>query len=369
MTLFPDATTLSADMEATVLALEPRYTNIARPGELGAALLDSVSAVFGEVFSLANSLQDRVQIAALANLGLYPRGEIYASAPVVFTLTAVQPSPFTIYEGTEWGAGSLRFRLAADIIIPTGSIDNSSDPAPVECLTPGTVGNVAVNTITQNLNSIAFVSSVTNSEAAQGGEDAESEAQFLARSASEYAQHKMLVRPSDFSSAVEAVPGILRASTLPITSFTAPSTFTTPAPGKVTVLAMPNDGSTLTSLLKLEILDTIQNQEFIDLQANGYLYIADYQRSTITVVVSVRKKSGTDAQVIAAVRAALAVFFDPTVWVAGRSVNYVEVGAAIDAVSFVDTVETLTLNGGTANIALTPQTVAQLNPVPPVTIV
>jgi Baseplate J-like protein len=370
MTLFPDANVLSADMKAFVLATEPRYTNIARPGDLGGVLLDSVAAIFGnDVFVLANDLQARVQLAALNDLGLIPRGRVYASAPIVFTLTAAQPAPYTILQDTEWGAGTLRFRLAADVTIPTGQLNNSAQPGVVECLTPGTVGNVAMGTINQNLNSIAFIASVTNPEQAQGGEDAETESEFLLRSSSEYAQHKMLVRPNDFAKAVENVPGILRASALPITSFTAPSTYTSPAPGKVTVLAMPNDGSLLTTLAKSEILDALSNQEYIDLQANNYLYIADYQRLTVTVVVSVKKQSGKDAQVIAAIKAALSAFIDPKIWQAGRAVNYVEVGAVIDAIPYVDTVESMTLNGGTINLTLTPQTVAQFDLASSVTIV
>jgi Baseplate J-like protein len=238
----------------------------------------------------------------------------------------------------------------------------------VECLTAGTIGNVAIGAININLNSIAFIASVSNPEPAQGGENAETESDFLARASSEYAQHKMLVREADFSSAVDAIPGVLRAVALATTSFTAPSTFTSPAPGKVTILAMPNDGGTLTSLLKTQILDGIKDRLFIDLQANDYVYIADFQRSVITVACTVKKLSGTDANVIASISATLTSFLDPKTWIPGKAVNFIEVGALITNLPLVDVVTALTINGGSAAIALTAQTVAQLNPSPVITV-
>lgn len=358
---FPSGDTLAASMEQAVKLFEPRYTNISQNGDLGRAVLRGVSAVLGDsVFPKANTLQNRVQYAALGDLGLTPRAAQPGRVGLIFTLTAVQVSPYTIPAGSRWGAGNLVFRLDSALVIPAGSLSNTTE-AIATCESTGSATNIAASTVNANLSSIAFIASVTNPNRATGGEDAETETQFLARAAHEFAQNKMLVRQSDFEQATADIPGVLRAACLPITQFTAPSTFTTPVPGRVTVLAMPDDGGTLTPTLTAIILATLRAKVYVDLDVNNYLYVTDFVRSTINVVVQVKAAGGyTIPEVQAAVAARLGKYLDPKVWPAGRAVRPFEVGAELEALPQVDYVDTLTLNGGSSPVTLTAQSIAQL---------
>lgn len=358
---FPSSASLATDMESGVKLFEPRYTNISQNGDLGRAVLRGMAKVFGDkVFPIANTLQNRVQYAALGDLGLTPRAAQPGRVGLTFTLTGVQGSPYIIPANSRWGAGTLAFKLDTAVTIAAGQLSNATEGI-ATCESTGSSTNIAASTINQNLSSIALIASVTNAARAAGGEDAETETQFLARAANEFAQNKMLVRPSDFAQFVADLPGVLRASCLPITSFTAPSTFTTPVPGRITVLAMPDDGGLLTGALTTIILAAVRAKTYVDLDVNNYLFIADYVRSSIAVTVQVKARSGyTTPEVTAAVLARLTAFLDPKTWIAGRSVRPFEVAAELEALLQVDYVDTLTLNGGSSPVTLTPQTIAQL---------
>jgi hypothetical protein len=170
----------------------------------------------------------------------------------------------------------------------------------------------------------------------------------------------MLVREEDFAQAAADLPGVLRATCLPVTSFAAPSTFTTPHPGRVTVLAMPDDGGLLTTELRDEILESLRTRAFVDLDRNGFLFVTDYTRSSIAVAVTVKARDGYPSTgVTTAVTAALTAFLNPKTWIAGRAVRLFETGEILEALPQVDFVDTLTLNGSAAAVALPVHALAQ----------
>jgi hypothetical protein len=157
----------------------------------------------------------------------------------------------------------------------------------------------------------------------------------------------MEVRESDFVEVTERVPGILTAACLPITAVIA-SNFVYQA-GAVTVLAMPNDGGLLTLALKASIMAALRAGLFIDVEKNNALFVEDFARTAINVGYTVKPNSGiSSATCIAACDAAIQTFLDPRTWPSGRTVKVFEIGSVLEALSEVDSVDAIIVNGGNA---------------------
>lgn len=356
MSLFPDLETLKTEFRTMLTAVEPRYTNI-RNGDLGIGVGDALLAVLQEEgFAKTDSLARTTLLATLARLGQTPRLGQAASVTLTFTRQGGYTPAITIPAGSEWTTSDRKIIFTLNVVVTMG-VGINTITGLATATTLGETGNVAAATVTVNASSVPYVASVTNADRAQGGENAETDEEFLTRAAEEYAQHGMLVKVQDFESAARAVAGVSKATCLPITQFTAPSTFAT-ANGHITVLALPNDGGTLTSTLKTQIYDALIAKTFVDIERRVALYVTDYLRQTITVAASVVPRAGVlaatvQAECVAALEAALS----PLNWTPGRPVSPFEIAAVLEALPNVDRVDALTLNGGSAVISLLAWTV------------
>lgn len=130
-----------------------------------------------------SSYADSVTFAA--PFGITPLGPSTATVLEQFTTpSAVVGSPLVIPAGTiVQTPDGLQFTLLADLSILVGDTTASGL---VQCVAPGTIGNVAANTITQLYSGtgstpLAAVVNVTNPDAATNGVDQESLASFKAR--------------------------------------------------------------------------------------------------------------------------------------------------------------------------------------------
>jgi hypothetical protein len=358
--IFGTLDSLREDFRQMLGVLEPRYTNL-RVGDLGVAAGDAALAVLHSRAMLpANTLARRNLLEALERLGETPKPGQAAQVELTFTRQSGYSPAVTIPLGSEWrvqqGTVSLAFTLLAAVTIGVGQ---TTAVGVVQCQVVGTAGNVEASVIWQNSSSIPYVESATNPQRATGGENPETDAEFLSRAAAEFAQHEMLVKPTDFEEAAKAVAGVLRTQCLPITAFTAPSTFTTTA-GAVTLLAMANDGGNLTTLLKNNLKAALIAKLYIDLERRDALYIADFQRLTVNVAYRVRRAAGVASSVCQdACNAALNATLDPRVWVGGRTVSPFELAAALEALPVTDQVLELTINGSSTPIALSAAQITQ----------
>ncbi|NJK44734.1 MAG: hypothetical protein HC933_10995 [Pleurocapsa sp. SU_196_0] len=335
-----------------LVTVEPRYTNI-RPGDLAVTAAHSLlSRLHQKVLTPAEGFTERDQINALEALGFTPDPASFAQVPLDFVLTAPLGSVYTITASSEWGTPNRAqvFKLDAPVVFAIGQTTKSGTGT---ATVAGKTGNVAAGTVTQNYNNVAFIASVTNPQEAQNGEDAETTADFLTRAAGEFRAHNAAVKAVDFETIAEAVEGIARARCLIGTRFVAPSTFTPNSPGYVTVLALPNDGGTLTTLVQTATYDALAARTFADIVENSGLAVTDFQRVNLTWVYVIDVKVGyQSADVLAACNAALTTAYSPLSW-NNEDGDVLEVtpydGAAIlKGVTGVASVKSVTLNGSSS---------------------
>jgi hypothetical protein len=354
--VFPTEQSLLDDFDLMLTTLEPKYTNV-RPGDIAVTAAHSLLSRFHQkVLTPAEGFTERDQIKALEALGFTPDPASFAQVPLDFVLTSALGSNYTIPAGTEWGTPNRAqvFKLDAPVEFLVGQTTKSGTAT---AITAGKTGNVAAGTVTQNYNNVAYIASVTNPQAAQNGEDAETNADFLTRAAGEIRAHNAAVKAVDFETIAEAVEGIARARCLIGTRFVAPSTFTFNQPGYVTVLALPNDGGTMTTLVKNATFDALAARTFADIVENNGLTVTDFQRVNLTWVYVIDVKVGyADADVLAACNAALITAYSPLTW-NNEDGDVLEVtpydGAAIlRVVTGVASVKSVTLNGS-ASAAVT----------------
>ena len=332
-----------------LVLVEPRYTNI-RPGDLAVTAAHALLAKFYQkVLTPAEGFSERDQINALEALGFTPDPASFAQAPLDFVLTAPLGSNYTIPADTEWGTPNRAqvFKLDSSITILAGVLTGAGTAT---ATVAGVTGNVAAGTISQNYNNVAFIASVTNPQAVQNGEDAETTPNFLTRAAGEIRAHNAAVKAVDFETIAESVEGIARARCLIGTRFIGPSTFTPNSPGYVTVLALPNDGNNMTTLVRDATYNALAARTFADIVENSGLAVTDFQRVNLTWVYVIDVKVGfRDADVIAACNVALTAGYSPLTW-NNEDGDVLEVtpydGAAIlRGVTGVASVKSVTLNG------------------------
>ena len=120
----------------------------------------------------------------LAVLGFARQQATAATGVATFSRTTASTVNITVPVGTQiatGGSGSspTTFLTTADVILPAGSL---SIDVPIRCVTPGTLGNVAANTITVFVGAPTLgVTAVTNAAATINGTDAESDDELKIR--------------------------------------------------------------------------------------------------------------------------------------------------------------------------------------------
>ncbi len=214
----------------------------------------------------------------------------------------------------------------------------------------GVVGNVGEGTITMLRSSIPYIDSVTNFEAAKGGEDAETLESAKARAPRILKANIRAVTAEDFEClALEASPGIARAKC--ISSSDAGTQGVTP--GMVRLLLVPSvaESNRLIPLEELELPKRVREevQSYLDERRllGTRLEIDTPEYVPVAVEVQVRaKKRSVHEQVIADVESRLYQYINPVCggpdgngWSFGRSFSVAEIYAALQEVSKVDYVE------------------------------
>lgn len=137
-------------------------------GKYGAAL-DRFFRIFGFARKTATFATGYVTLSRIAASNLDIR--VPSGTMVVANITAVDPFDQPDRE--------VRYVTLFDVILPAGSL---SVTVPVTATVPGTIGNVAANTINEFAGTTAYgLTSVTNDLPTEGGFDAESDSEFKVR--------------------------------------------------------------------------------------------------------------------------------------------------------------------------------------------
>lgn len=327
----------------------------AAPGNIETLLAES----FGLEYSTLAQLATDATTGILRYLGPLQRipslPAVLASAQTTWTF--VDAGTYLVPAGTLIGAtdpdGNLvAFRTIADF---TGT---SPATIQVEATETGDFANGLSGTA-EFIDALAFVTSVAIVGATSGGRDDETDDAYLDRYVDETRLLAPLaILPGDFEVLARRVPPVYRAvafdNTLP--------NGTTGVEGAITIAVVDEAGANVPSLTPVQAALDGTNRVL-----NLAVSVINPTRTAITVAYAGKSKPGRDPNVVdAAVEAALLDFLSPASWgneaTDGDSdepnwrnipvVRFQDVVTAINSVDGFDYYTTLTVNGGTADVAM-----------------
>lgn len=153
-------------------------------GSVIRTLYEAVATEIEELyFRMYQNFQWAIENSIYESFGFSKLPATEAYGDLKLTFTGELPVALEIPEGTRFMASlpnntTLYYETRQDYIIPMGS---SEAVIRVYCTVPGTIGNVAANTITRMVNPIQYVSTVTNEQRFITGKDEETDSARRAR--------------------------------------------------------------------------------------------------------------------------------------------------------------------------------------------
>jgi hypothetical protein len=282
-------------------------------------------------------------------------------ASTATTWTMQDNSGYTVEAGTV-----VAYRISGDQLVPFSTL-NSFTVAPgdtqaidvvIQSLVAGDDSNGLGPGAWELVDSLSFVSSITASGATSGGLDAETDAAYLSRLRAEMQLlTPRFVLASDAAVLSRRIAGVYRAIG---TDNYNPSDDTSDNEKMITVSVVDVDGVALSTTIKDELeayLATLREINFI-------IHVEDPTYTDIAVDFTVVASSGYDTTALGAASIlAVQTYLSPSVWAGGdeatptwRSsenvVRYLEVAEVLNRVEGVRYVSALTLDAGTADVAL-----------------
>jgi hypothetical protein len=251
------------------------------------------------------------------------------------------------------------FEVVGDVeILPLGG---TTDPGAVilQAMIPGAAasGLGQAGDQIELLDTLDWVDTVTITEPTSGGADAEDDDIYLNR----LAEHMRLlstrpILPVDYEIMTRSVPGVWRAAALDNYN-PADGTYTNER--MITVYAIDQDGNDVSPALEQQIDDLLESNREINFIVN----IDRATRTAVDITYDLQTTvDGDPASTVAAVDAALASYLSPATWGVTADnprewdkvdkVRYLEVAQVINNVDGVDYINSLTVNGGTADVNL-----------------
>lgn len=284
------------------------------------------------------------------------------------TWTAVDDAGYTIQAGTLVGARVagdelVAFSVDVDVVIPPGQTSTAPGAVRVTAVEPGAAASGLTGTM-ELIDALPWVQGdvVTIEGATYGGQDAELDDAYLDR----LSREAELISPrpilaDDFGILAARIPGV--ASAVGIDGYD-PNTDTYGNERMVAVAARDALGQPVGAGVKAAItayFDTVREAGFL-------VHVIDPTYTTIDVAFTAVARPGHDpAAVEAAALEAVASYLDPARWGTPDSgdlassggwwsvghVRLFEVATVLNLVDGLDYITSLTINGGTADVALT----------------
>lgn len=169
------------------------------------ALIQGQAFAGAELLYYVNQLPLALVIDFLKIAGVTRSSGTKAQTTLTFSISSPQSVVFTIPEGFEVvdSQGTLSFFTDAPLVIPPGLVSGSVTATAEDV---GSQYNIAAYTITGVTQPLAYLSGVTNTEAASGGSDLESEASAISRGLTQI-RLSSLVSKTDYEQAAETLLG------------------------------------------------------------------------------------------------------------------------------------------------------------------
>ena len=344
----------------------------AQDGNLDVWIIRAIAQLASDNRNVASDVQDDIfRYFGASLMGIQPIDATPAVANTTWTLTDYLGH--TIPAGTTVGitdlSGNLQaFQVVSDYVVPNGQNVTPAGAVVIRAVIEGSNANGlgAAGTVVTLIDIIDWVATngVVLTGTTNGGIDDEDDPTYLNRLVARLQRlSQRPILPADFSAmALDADPIVHRAVTIDNYN---PADHTYNNQRMVAVAAVDSNGAAVSAIVKAEIDAYLQANREINFIVN----VIDPTYTTINVVTTVIALAGfTQAQVQASVVSTLQNYLspalwaqDPTIqqadsnntWLESTTVYYNEVIAAISNIQGVNRVVSLTLNGGTADIALT----------------
>lgn len=359
-----DRASIRSQIDARALELMPDLDTTS-PGTTYDVLADVFASLHAE------SLQTMTQMLEIAFRGslekvdrIIQRDAVQATATATLTRTAADATA----TGTRVVAAGTEFNLQGSDGTPvafqtvndetfTGTDDELEDVDLIAVL-GGTGGN-GLSTVIGPAQTVSWYLALVLDAPASGGEDAEDDETFLNRGADEKPGRAFtIVRPDDLSRFLRNQPGVDRA--LVVNNYNA-DTSTADVGGHMTAVVIDADGVALSGGTMTDLEADAQEIAVTD----GIIHIIAPDFEVITVVFAGKAVSGFDAtDVETRAEAAVLDFLSPALWglpqsgdqldwVDVRTVRFQDVVTVLNNVQGFDYYTSLTINGGTSDVAMT----------------
>jgi hypothetical protein len=173
------------------------------PGSPTRALVEAMAHVYAKTSYVANQVAGAAAVNWLQIAGIQRIVGRAATTSLEFRLSAALATPFFIPQGFIVRAGRIQFRTVAPLTIAPGQVIGQVSAA---CTQTGSIGNVRAGEIKNPIQPLAFLGSVRNPLAVTNGEDAETDAQVIARGFSSL-RRRNLITQDDYEEFTRAAMG------------------------------------------------------------------------------------------------------------------------------------------------------------------
>lgn len=303
----------------------------ANPSAPHTVILEAMGWLLGQQAYRINRLPEQNFIAFANLFGIERRAAIAAQTTMRFTVDAPLNTDVTIPAGTQVGDASRNyiFETVSEITIPYGTAFG-------EVLANRTVTGhtlLAPGVITELIDSIAFVESVTNLSGIDSGLEIESIGSVLSRVKGYQRRGERIVTAKDLEEAIleEALDGNGIVRTFP---FVADGQFAEnlKKPGHTTVVAMTRNGDALDADSKAKIYELLP-----EVVGSQFVYVVDPIFVDFYVSAKIMLMTATQqVAVLAAIQQNLEKFYAPSREQFGRSILRSEIIAIIEGTNGVD---------------------------------
>jgi hypothetical protein len=331
------------------------------PGNLETWLVEANAQLAGELMDVASAVPTSIfRYYGETVLGLPPNEA--QSATGTTTWTARDAAGYTIEAGTLVGIAAagdelMPFEVQSETVIAPGA--TKAIGVVVVAVDPGTDSN-GLTAVPEVIDPLDWVASVALAGATAGGVDDESDADYLDR------LHELLgllsprpILPNDFAVLARTVAGVGRSTAIDLYNPGPP--VATNVPRCVTVVVAGDNGLPVGAGVKTTVDALLQSLR----EVNFLVFVIDPSYTAIAVTFTFTTYPAYNAATVeAAAEAAVADYLspanfgrppygdDPGVWIADTKVRYLEVAEVINRVEGVWYVASLTVNGGTVDVAL-----------------
>lgn len=326
---------------------------VPREGNTEVLLMEAIALAIAENVATINRLPGAVVEAVLHLAGVDK--DFGAPATVTATINIADGLGYTIPTGTRFylplATGTVVFLAQA----PDTQIAPGATTATVSLISQ--INTAAANGVMSGTrlvlaDQLSMVQTVLLASTVAGGRDPETDAAWRDRGVARLKRlSDALVVPAQFNAFIDEDVRVGRVMTVDLWDGSVGSPGAVGSnPGHITSCVLDPTGLALTT----PVLTDLQAQAQAKAAAMLAVHVVNATLDTIAVVASIRTAAGfTSAAVIAAVIATVRNYINPLTWTAGAPLRHNEFVSVIDQVPGVDYVTTVTLNGGSGDVAAT----------------